>query len=65
MIAAYATDHGLSKDDNKYIIGVYNQDTNVHLFLFRIENCTRVTQIVRDFVETESNKLGYNIVEWR
>lgn len=64
-IAVYAVPHGISKDDDKFIIGLYTQDTNVHITLFRIEGCSRVTQIVRDFVENKAYELGYNVVEWR
>lgn len=64
-IAAYATAHGVATSDNKFVVGIYAQDTNVHLILFRIDNCTFLSERVRDFVESEAYDYGYNVVEWR
>lgn len=64
-ITAFATAHGIAESDGKYVVGIYEQDTAKHLVLIRIENCTYVSQRIRDFVESKAYDLGYNVVEWR
>jgi hypothetical protein len=64
MMEAYAAVHGVDEDD-KFVITIHERDTDTLQVKFRINNCTKFTVKIMQFVEEEASKRNYNVVEWR